>query len=266
MIRQPISLSAKIGIGVVSIVMLLVAYEYLAYRETQENPNQTVVPSVVSWGEGWQRMTKVNDRGENWLWEDVKATYGRLFMGLGLGVVLSIVVGVTMGAYTPVAAFFEPPISFLAKIPPTAMLAVYFVVFGTSTQFYVAMVGLSVFFTLAQSIYQAAKKDVSDHGVYKAYSLGASSGEVIYEVLWKQILPRVIEAIRLQVGPAMVFLIAAEYAVGGDAGIGYRIRLQQRILHMDVVYIYLLILGSSGLLFDWGLTFLRRKLCPWSGD
>jgi NitT/TauT family transport system permease protein len=266
MIRQPISLSAKIGIGVTSVVVCLVAYEYLAHRETQENPDQTVVPSISSWGEGWARMTKVNDRGESWLWNDIEATYGRLFMGLGVGVILSVAFGVIMGAYTPVAAFFEPPVSFFAKIPPTAMLAVYFVVFGTSTQFYVAMVGLSVFFTLAQSIYQAAKKDVSDHAVYKAYSLGASSAEVIYEVLWKQILPRVIEAIRLQIGPAMVFLIAAEYAVGGDAGIGYRIRLQQRILHMDVVYIYLIILGSTGLLFDWALTLTRRKLCPWSGD
>ncbi len=128
------------------------------------------------------------------------------------------------------------------------------------------MVGFSVFFTLAQSIYQAAKKDVSDHSVYKAYSLGASSGEVIYEVLWKQIVPRVIEAVRLQIGPAMVILIAAEYAVGGDAGMGYRIRLQQRILHMDVVYIYLIILGATGLLLDWALTFLRRKSCPWFGE
>ena len=266
MIRQPISLTAKIGIGISSIAILLVCYEYLAYRETQENPDQTVVPSVVSWGNGWHRMTKLDDRGESWLWEDAKATYSRLFMGLAVGVILSVVVGVAMGAYTWVAAFFEPPVSFFAKIPPTAMLAVYFVVFGTSTKFYVAMVGLSVFFTLAQSIYQAAKKDVSDHSVYKAYSLGASSGEVIYEVLWKQILPRVIESIRLQVGPAMVFLIAAEYAVGGDAGIGYRIRLQQRILHMDVVYIYLIILGTTGLLFDWSLTTLRRKLCPWAGE
>jgi NitT/TauT family transport system permease protein len=266
MIRQPISLAAKIGIGIGSIAILLICYQFLAHRETQQNPDQTVVPSIVSWGEGWNRMTKTNDRGESWLWEDVKATYGRLLMGLGVGVILSVVAGVAMGAYTPVAAFLEPPVSFFAKIPPTAMLAVYFVIFGTSTQFYVAMVGLSVFFTLAQSIYQAAKKDVTEHSIYKAYSLGASSGEVIYEVMWKQILPRVIEAVRLQVGPAMVFLIAAEYAVGGDAGIGYRIRLQQRILHMDVVYIYLIILGASGLLFDWSLTALRRKLCPWSGS
>jgi NitT/TauT family transport system permease protein len=266
MIRQPISFASKIGLGVVSVVVLLAAYEFLAYRQTAENPDQTSVPSISSWGEGWHRISKANDRSERWLWQDIKATYGRLFIGLGAGVVLSVVIGAAMGAYTWIEALLAPPISFLAKIPPTAMLAVYFVVFGTSTQFYVAMVGLSVFFTLAQSIYQAAKKDVSDDSVYKAYTLGASSMEVIYEVLWKQIVPRVIESIRLQIGPAMVFLIAAEYAVGGDAGMGYRIRLQQRILHMDVVYIYLIILGASGLLMDWTLTLLRRKWCPWFGE
>ncbi len=40
----------------------------------------------------------------------------------------------------------------------------------------------------------------------------------------------------------------------------------QRILNMNVVYIYLIILGASGLLMDWGLTLLRRKLCPWFGE
>ena len=42
----------------------------------------------------------------------------------------------------------------------------------------------------------------------------------------------------------MVFLIAAEYVVG-DVGIGYRIRIQSRILNMNVVYIYLIILGRE---------------------
>jgi NitT/TauT family transport system permease protein len=265
MIRQPIQLKTRIAISVVSIIAMFFAYEAIAYRQSQINPKQTVVPGVSSLVDGIQKMTKPNGRGETWLGQDVKATYGRLFLGLAMGVVLSIMVGIAMGAYPWVEAFFVPPVSFFAKIPPTAMLAVYFVLFGTKTEMFVAMVGLSVFFTLAQSIYQAAKKDVNDYTVFKAYSLGASSPEVIYEVLWKQILPRVIEAIRLQIGPAMVFLIAAEYVVG-DVGIGYRIRIQSRILNMNVVYIYLIILGGSGLLLDWGLTWIRRKWCPWFGE
>jgi NitT/TauT family transport system permease protein len=265
MIRQPIQLRTRIVISALSILVTLLAYELIATRQSRINPKQTVVPHITSLGDGFRKLTTPNSRGETWLVEDVKATYGRLFLGLGLGIGLSIIIGVAMGAYPWVEALFVPSVSFLAKVPPTAMLAVYFILFGTKTEMFVAMVGLSVFFTLAQSIYQAAKKDVSDHSVFKAYSLGATSPEVIYEVLWKQILPRVIESIRLQIGPAMVFLIAAEYVVG-DVGIGYRIRIQSRILNMDVVYIYIILLGSSGLLMDWGLTQLRRKLCPWFGE
>lgn len=266
MIRQPINLSTRIAIGVMAIFVLVVGYQLLSYRQTSINPKQKVVPGLASLWDGCKIMTKPDSRGERMLVEDAKATYGRLFIGLGVGVAFSILVGVAMGAYTWIEAFFVPPLSFLAKIPPTAMLAIYFALFGTSTTFYVAMVGLSIFFTLTQSIYQAARKDVSDHSVYKAYSLGASSAEVMYEVLWKQILPRVIESIRLQIGPAMVFLIAAEYVAGGDAGFGYRIRVLPKSMSFNVIYIYLVILGASGLLMDWGLTAVRRKLCPWFGE
>jgi len=265
MIRQPVSTGTRWILSAIAIGAMFMAYEAISFRQTQKNPKQTVVPGVTSITTGWQKLTTPNKRGETWLVEDVKATYGRLFLGLGLGIGLSIVVGVAMGAYPWIEALLVPPIAFFAKIPPTAMLAVYFVLFGTKLEMFVAMVGFSVFFTLAQSIYQAAKKDVSDDGVHKAYSLGASSGEVIYEVLWKQILPRVIESIRLQIGPAMVFLIAAEYVVG-DVGIGYRIRIQSRILNMDVVYIYLILLGASGLAMEWALTRFRRWLCPWFGE
>jgi len=108
------------------------------------------------------------------------------------------------------------------------------------------------------------KKDVSSDLIDKAYTLGASEIEVIKEVIWPQILPRVIENIRLHLGPAMVFLIAAELLFASE-GFGYTIRLQTRLMNMNVVFIYLAILGLTGLLCDWSLTRLRRWLCPWFG-
>ena len=110
------------------------------------------------------------------------------------------------------------------------------------------------------------KKDVSEHAIFKAYTLGASHAETIWNVVFRQILPRIIENIRLQIGPAMVFLVAAEWAVSGDAGFGYRLKMESRMQNMNVVYSYLIILGTSGLLIDWGLSSLRRKLCPWFGE
>jgi ABC-type nitrate/sulfonate/bicarbonate transport system permease component len=51
--------------------------------------------------------------------------------------------------------------------------------------------------------------------------------------------------------------------VVGNAGLGYQIRMQSRILNMSVVYVYLAILAIIGLVAEWSLATLRRKLCPW---
>jgi len=75
-------------------------------------------------------------------------------------------------------------------------------------------------------------------------------------------LPKILDNIRLQLGPAMVFLIAAEMLVG-QVGMGYQVRMQQRLLHMNVVYDYLFILGATGLLMDKGMLSFRQWWCPW---
>jgi len=212
--------------------------------------------------------TAVFPRGrfhESWLWKDTRASAVRFFSGLLTGVALSFVLGLAMGCFPHVEAFFLPGLAFFAKIPPTAMLAVYFVLFGADIRLFVAMLALGIAPTLAQSICQAVQKDVQEHEIHKAYTLGATHVEVIWEVVCRQVLPRVLQAIQLQVGPAMVFLIAAEYMLA-DEGFGYRLRMQSRLVNMNIVYLYLVFLGIAGFALDWGLTRLRRWLCPWFGD
>jgi ABC-type nitrate/sulfonate/bicarbonate transport system permease component len=243
-------------------------YGYLSHQQTSKNPSQTIVPGWKAFAEGIQRITAPSGLASNpkpsMLRTDLMATYWRLLVGLSTGVVASVLVGIGMGAYRWIEAPLSPIISFLSKIPPTAMMPIYFILVGTDQRMFTAMVALGVFFTMAQSIYQAVQKDVSDDAINKAYTLGASDFEILYEVIWKQILPRVIENIRLQIGPAMIFLLAAEMIVG-DQGIGYRIRMESRILNLNVVYLYLAILGMTGLVLEWMLLFVRRKVCPWFG-
>lgn len=269
MIRRPIPRWLQILLGVAGIVVLLVGYTFLSRAQTKKNPDQNVFPGMKALGRGFHDITKARGTEENpkpsWIVTDFRATYWRLFLGLTCGVVLSVVVGILMGAYTPAEALLNPVITFLAKIPPTAMLAVYMVVFGIHLKAFVSMIAFGVFFTMAQSIYHAVKKDVAADLIDKAYTLGASELEIILEVIWRQVLPRVLENLRLQIGPAMVFLIAAEWALASE-GFGFTIKQQSKLSNMHVVYIYLGILGFTGLMFDWLLVRLRRFLCPWFGE
>lgn len=271
MIRQPISRQAHVVLGVVSFVVLLLAYTWLSHRQHQRNPRDRTIPNWSQLGEGVLRVlnfdepdSRLSDFFTSWLWIDAKATFTRHFSGLAIGVLSSIVIGLAMGCFAPLEALLLPPLSCLAKVPPTAMLAVFFVLVGTGTEFYLAMIAFGVIPTLSQSIYQSVRTDVPEELIYKAYTLGASHAELIWNVTFKQILPRIIEAVRLQVGPAMVYLIAAEYAVG-SAGFGFRIKMQQRLSDMSTVYFYLVMLAAVGFFMDYSLTWLRRLLCPWFG-
>lgn len=269
MIRSSIPPWLFYGLALAGLLLAIGVYSGLSMRQTAINESQNVLP-------GWEKLKIgvqeiVRERGSekkpkpSWLVTDAKATYWRLLVGLVAGTVVSIVIGVAMGAYSAAEGFFSPVIQFMSKIPPTAMLAVYMVVFGTKLEMYVALVAFGIFFTMVQSIYQAVKNDIAIDHIYKAYTLGASEIEVLWEVVWPQVLPRVIDNIRLHIGPAMVFLIAAEMLFASE-GFGYTIRQQSRLINMNVVYIYLAILGLSGLLFDWSLVRLRKVLCPWFGE
>lgn len=268
MIRRPIPRWLSIVLGIVGVVVVSLIYEGLSIRQTSINPQQTVVPGARALIGGIGKVVKAQGTPErpqpSWLWEDFRTTYWRLFLGMVVGVGMSLVVGIAIGAYTPVEATLNPLVTFLASVPPTAMLGVYMIIFGTHLPAYIALVGFGIFFSMVQSIAQAVQTDVKSDHIDKAYTLGASEAEVLLEVVWRQIQPRILDSIRGQVGPAMIYLIAAE-ALFASEGFGYRIKMQSRFANMDVVFIYLAILGANGLLFNWILLRLRRWLFPWFG-
>jgi NitT/TauT family transport system permease protein len=266
MIRRDIPTWLFVLLAVVGVIVLLVSYEFLSTRQTRINPKQTTIPSFAKLGEGVKRIFQAQGSEENpkpaMFWTDMRATLWRLLVGLGVGVSASVVVGIMMGAYRWIEAPLSPIVMFLSKIPPTAMMPIYFAVAGTDQRMFTSMVALGIFFSMAQSIYQAVRDNVTDEAINKAYTLGASEMEVIYEVIWKQILPNIIDCIRSQIGPAMIFLIAAEMVVS-DAGLGYQIRMQSRVLNMNIVFVYLVVLGCIGIVAEYGLVSLRKWLCPW---
>ncbi|CAE7860251.1 unnamed protein product [Symbiodinium microadriaticum] len=264
-LKQPISKRTRIICFILGISALCVGYEILSYHQHQKNPNDTTIPSFGQLVEGFRTVTtpeeKENDlrkafgleeKKEVWsdrftktlLYQDFTATYARLFKGLFWGCVVSIVIGILMGCYEWLEALLLPPLSLLSYIPGTAMYAVFFAIVSTGEPLFVAMISFGIMPILTKSIYLSAKHDVHDEEINKAYTLGASNFEVAWNVVTPQIMPKLLDSVRLQIGPAMVFLIAAEMLTA-QVGFGYQMRLRSRMLDMNIVYDYLLILGEE---------------------
>ncbi|MEM9703533.1 MAG: ABC transporter permease subunit [Planctomycetota bacterium] len=270
MIRKPIRTSTRVILGVLCAGHLVVAYSFLSWQAHAENPNNTTVPNASQLIDGVTEIATPprsrKDDSLNWeKWElknDFLATGRRFLVGLAAGAALSLVVGVAMGSLTPVGAALGPTILFFGSIPPTAMLAVYYRLFGVEESLYIGLIALGVFPLLAGGLYKSVLTDVPDHAISKAYTLGASHAEVVWNVIVPQTLPRFLESLRLAAGLGMIFLIAAEWLLA-DVGFGHRLKLQNRIADMSQAYPYLFLLGLFGLAVDRALLEIRRRAAPW---
>ena len=141
------------------------------------------------------------------------------------------------------------------------ILPILFIVMGLGENSKIALIVIG---TLPCMIRDLAMKvqELPREQIVKAQTLGASTWQIALRVAMPQTLPRLIDVLRLQLGPAWLFLIAAE-AIASDSGLGYRIFLVRRYLAMDVIIPYVAWITLLAFLIDVGLRVLQRRAFPW---
>jgi len=85
----------------------------------------------------------------------------------------------------------------------------------------------------------------------------------VARVVLPQILPRLIDGLRLSLGPAWLFLISAE-AIASTEGLGYRIFLMRRYMAMDVILPYVAWITFLAAISDWVLVQISRRAFGWA--
>ena len=120
-------------------------------------------------------------------------------------------------------------------------------------------IGITPF--IARDIQRRAR-EIPQEQIIKAQTLGANSAQIILHVFLPQLMPKLINAVRLSLGTGWLFLIAAE-AIASTDGLGYRIFLVRRYLSMDVILPYVAWITLLAFLFDWFLRRLSKRLYPW---
>jgi NitT/TauT family transport system permease protein len=105
-------------------------------------------------------------------------------------------------------------------------------------------------------------KSVPHEQTVKALTLGAGDFAITYRIVFKQIWPRVLNSIRLNLKAVMLFLFAGEMIASSD-GLAYRIALLRRHMGMDTIIPYVLWVALLLFLVDLAMHTLNRKLHPW---
>lgn len=261
-IREPVSVKAKIILSIASVSVFVGAYSYLSYKQHQKNPRDTTIPTYSQLKEGVKKLIQVNEREEvRYIVVDSKATLIRFFAGMIVSVGIALALGFVIGCFKHLEAFSNPILGLMAAVPPTAALAVFFVVLGIELSFFIAVIAVGVVPAVSRTIVLAID-EIPAELLFKTQTLRASPAEMIWNVIVKICLPKVLDTIRLQIYPAMVYLIAAEMVCGG-VGWGYRIRISYRRLDMSVVYPCLLLIAAFSIGIDLFMRAVNKGWCPW---
>ena len=257
------SRSLAIALGVLPFILLMVLYQLGSDSRKAENPNDKLLPSVGQFYSAIDRLafTPSKRTGEYLFWQDTLSSLKRLLMGVGLAAVIGLLFGLITGAIPLIGANLNPVITAMSLIPPMSVLPLLFIVFGLGELSKVMLIFVGITPFLIRDLYQRTQ-DIPQEQLVKAQTLGANSLQLIVRVLLPQILPRLLDALRLSLGTAWLFLIAAE-AIAATDGLGYRIFLVRRYLSMDVILPYVLWITFLAFVIDWLLINASRKIFPW---
>jgi NitT/TauT family transport system permease protein len=255
----------------------IISYFWISSNRHRENPDDRVMPTLTQMGHafataalkpaeddevtpGADRQSLAAQLRNSMLWKDTSATGRRFLISLAL-LVPAVLLGLHMGMLPYVGTFFLRFVLFFDKIVALSLLPILFIAFGIDELAKVMLIVVGVAPTIILDAFHLTRS-VPREQIVKGFTLGASDFSVTYRIVLKQILPRVLNSIRLNLKAVMLFLFAGEMIASQD-GLAYRIALLRRHMGMDTIIPYVLWVALLLFLVDASMRLMNRKMHPW---
>jgi NitT/TauT family transport system permease protein len=255
----------------------IASYFYVSAKRHSENPDDRVMPTLSQMVHAVRVAALEPFEGEDiieegttlstWeslrssmLWKDTVATSWRFLISVAL-LFPAVVLGLHMAMFPYVGAFFLRFFQFFDKIVALSLLPILFIAFGIDELSKVMLIVIGVAPTIVLDTFNLTK-GVPREQIVKAFTLGADDFTITYRIVFKQIWPRVVNSIRLNLKAVMLFLFAGEMIAAAD-GLAYRIALLRRHMGMDTIIPYVLWVALLLFLVDLALHTINRRMHPW---
>jgi len=251
-------------LSILPFVLVVSTYLFYSHARLIDNPGDKLLPAPATIAAAIHRLAFEEDErsGEYLWWTDTGASLQRLGIALVISAVIGLSMGLAIGVLPYLRAAIAPFVAALSLIPPLAILPILFIVVGLGEVAKITLIVIGVAPVIVRDLAMRAA-ELPNEQIIKAQTLGASTWQLVLRVVLPQLWPRLIDALRLCLGSAWLFLIAAE-AIASTEGLGYRIFLVRRYLAMDVILPYVAWITLLAFSMDWVLKVLRAKLFAWA--
>jgi NitT/TauT family transport system permease protein len=250
----PVSPGARVALGVAFFVLFVAAWAVATLGGFVQKT--FLADPLTMLQSGWTLLTKMGFA------HDIGMTVWRVLGGFVIAAALALPLGVAMGAYKPVEAFFEPFVSFARYLPASAFIPLLILWAGIGEAQKLSVIFIGSFFQLVLMIAVTVGHTRRDL-VEAAYTLGVRDRSLIWRVLIPGAAPEIAETLRMVLGWAWTYVIVAEL-IGASSGIGHMITDSQALLATDQIIFGIIVIGLIGLCSDLLFKALNRRLFPWA--
>ena len=250
----PVSRAVKVALGLAFFALFFLLW---AAATLGGFVNRTFLADPVTMLlSGWLLLTV------HGFYEDIGVTIWRVMGGFAIAALIGVPLGIFMGAYKAIEAFFEPFISFARYLPASGFVPLLILWAGIGEKQKLLVIFIGSFFQIVLMvalIVGSTRRDL----VEAAYTLGASAGGIVRRVLLPSSAPGVAECLRLVLGWAWTYVIVAEL-IGASSGIGRMITDSQALLDTGQIIFGIVGIGVIGLVSDYLFKVVNQRLFPWS--
>jgi NitT/TauT family transport system permease protein len=192
------------------------------------------------------------------LLQDLGISVYRISLGFVISTLFALPIGVLIGCYRGWEAAIEPFVDFIRYMPVVAFvpLTVLWTGIGDMQKFLILFIG--TFFQQVLMFMDNVKAVPKDF-VNLGRTLEMPEWRILQRIVVPSAMPAIWDTLRITLGWAWTWLVVAEL-IAANSGLGYRITLGQRFFQTDLIFGYLLILGTLGLATDQLMKLAGRKL------
>lgn len=199
---------------------------------------------------------------EGYLLTDTLASFLRVSAGFLLAALVSIPLGIGMGAFRSVRSLLEPLIGIVRYMPAPAFIPLLIIYLGLGEEPKIALIFIGTVFFNTLMIMDAVKF-VPKELIETTYTLGGDRRQVLLQVITPYVVPSIFDTFRVNMAASWNLVIVAEL-VAAESGLGKRIAISQKFFQTDDIFACLLMLGLIGFILDLSLQAAMRMTCKWA--
>jgi NitT/TauT family transport system permease protein len=199
---------------------------------------------------------------EGFLLEDTAASIMRVTAGFLLAALVSVPLGISMGAFASIRSLFEPIIGVVRYMPAPAFIPLLLIYLGLGEAPKIALIFIGTVFFNVLMIMDAVKF-VPKELLETTYTLGGQRRQTLFQVITPYVVPNIMDTFRVNIATSWNLVVVSEL-VAAENGLGKRIVLAQKFFNTDEIFACLIVLGVIGFILDLSLRYLLKLTCKWA--